>query len=150
MFTGAMDKRHIVIFDGVCNFCNGAVNFIIQRDPGGKFVFTPMQSQLAKELIDKHGFNNVGVDTFLLIKNDKCHIWTNAAFEITKDLTGYWYLFNILRIIPRPVRDWLYRLFARNRYSLFGRTDACMVPTPELLGRFIGLEKEHDEVKRHV
>ena len=134
-----MDNRHIVIFDGVCNFCNGAVNFIIQRDPDGKFVFTPMQSQVAQEFIEKYGANNVGVDTFLLIKNDQCHIGTNAAFEITKDLTGYWYLFNVLRIVPRPIRDWFYRLFARNRYALFGRTDTCMVPTPELLKRFIGV-----------
>ncbi len=134
-----MDSRNIVIFDGVCNFCNGAVNFIIKRDPEGVFAFTPMQSDLAKELMEKHQIFNVGIDTFLLIKDGQCFIFSSAALEIAKDLTGFWYLFNILKLIPAPVRDFFYKLFARNRYKLFGRKEHCMVPTTAIRSRFVGI-----------
>jgi predicted DCC family thiol-disulfide oxidoreductase YuxK len=133
-----MDNRHVVIFDGVCNFCNGAVNFIIQRDPNDTFSFTPMQSDIAKGLIEKHKVPEVGIDTFLLIKGDECYTFTDAALEIAKDLSGYWYLFGVFKIIPRLMRDYFYRLFARNRYALFGKRETCMIPTPEIRSRFLG------------
>ena len=134
-----MDSRHIVVFDGVCNFCNGAVNFIINRDPNGTFAFTPMQSNLAKELMAKYQMNNVDIDTFLLIKNDQCFVFSSAALEITKGLTGFWYLFNIFRVLPGPIRDIFYKLFARNRYRLFGKKSTCMVPSEEVRSRFVGI-----------
>lgn len=134
------DNRHIIIFDGVCNFCNGAVNFIIKRDPDGVFAFTPMQSALAKQLMQKYQIHNVGIDTFLLIKNNHCYVFSSAALEITKDLTGFWYLFRVLNIVPAAFRDFFYKLFARNRYQLFGRQDVCMVPTEEVKSRFVGVE----------
>lgn len=132
-------NRHIVIFDGVCNFCNGSVIFIINRDPGGVFSFTPIQSDLAKQLIDSYQIDNVGIDTFLLIKEGKCYIGTNAALEIAKDLTGHWYLFCIFKVIPRPIRDFLYRLFARNRYRIFGKREICIVPTQDIIDRFVDI-----------
>lgn len=134
-----MESRYIVIFDGVCNFCNGAVNFIIKRDPEALFVFTPMQSVLAHELMEKHKVYNVGVDTFLLIKNDEVFLFSSAAIEIAKDLTGFWYVFSIFRFVPKLVRDFFYKLFARNRYKLFGRQDICMVPAEDMKSRFIGI-----------
>lgn len=134
-----MENRQIVIFDGVCNFCNGAVRFISKRDPKGKFAFTPIQSEVAKGLMEKHGISNLGIDTFVLIKNDRAHIYTDAAMEIAKELTGFWTLFRLFKIIPRFIRDFLYRLFARNRYRLFGRTDHCVMPANEIRDRFIGI-----------
>ena len=134
-----MENRRVIIFDGVCNFCNGAVRFISRRDPQGIFAFTPMQSELAQELIKQYGIENTGVDPFLLIKNGRAHIWTDAAMEITKELTGYWRIFNVFRIVPSFIRDYFYRLFARNRYRLFGRTDQCVVPAEDIRSRFIGL-----------
>jgi predicted DCC family thiol-disulfide oxidoreductase YuxK len=134
-----MDNRHTIIFDGVCNFCNRAVNFIIKRDPEGLFVFAPMQSDLAKELMGKHQIHNVGVDTFLLIKNDQCFVFSSAALEIAKDLTGMWYLCKIFKVVPEPVRDFFYKLFARYRYTLFGKKETCMVPSKEVRSRFIGI-----------
>lgn len=133
------EQHYLVIFDGICNFCNGAVNFIINRDPEAKFKFSPIQSKLSQEIIKKHGVANVGIDTFLLVKNGRCYIWTDAAMEISKDLSGSWYLFNIFRVIPSSARDYLYRVFARNRYKLFGKSDNCMVPTEELRSRFVGM-----------
>lgn len=134
-----MDNRHIVIFDGVCNFCNGAVNFIIKRDPDGVFAFTPMQSALAQELMDKYEIHNVGIDTFLLIKNDQCFVFSSAALEIAKDLTGFWYIFRIFELVPRAIRDFFYKVFARNRYTLFGRQETCMMPSEKVRSRFVGI-----------
>jgi predicted DCC family thiol-disulfide oxidoreductase YuxK len=134
-----MNNSHIVIFDGVCNFCNGAVNFIIKRDPGSKFVFTPMQSELAKELMLKYQVENVGIDTFLLIKDGRCFMFSSAALEITKDLSGFWCLSLVFKIVPAKIRDFFYKVFARNRYNLFGRKATCMVPTNDVKSRFIGV-----------
>jgi len=134
-----MDNRNVVIFDGVCNFCNGAVNFIIKRDPTGIFAFTPMQSDFARELMIKHKIHNVGTDTFLLIKNDQCFVFSSAALEIAKDLTGFWYIFKIFKFVPSIIRDFFYKLFARNRYALFGKKETCMVPTKEIRSRFVGI-----------
>jgi len=132
-----MSHHHLIIFDGVCLFCNGAINFIIKRDPGEQFLFVPLQSPAAKYLIEQHQAEKVGFDTFLLIKNGRCFYRTNAAFEISRDLSGGWFLWRIFRVIPRPVRDCFYRLFARNRYRLFGRIDQCMVPSTALKSRFL-------------
>lgn len=136
-----MEKRHLVVFDGVCNFCNGAVNFIIKRDPAAKFVFTPLQTELAQQTLRTHGISNEGTDTLLLVKNGQAYVWSDAALEIAKDLGGFWYLFNIFKVVPRPVRDWCYRLFARNRYKLFGKASQCRVPTAADKDRFVGFKK---------
>jgi predicted DCC family thiol-disulfide oxidoreductase YuxK len=132
-----MSNRHIVIFDGVCNFCNGAVIFIIRRDPKALFTFTPMQSESGKRLTEKYNAPIVGVDTILLIKNGQCYERTDAALEIARDLTGLWFMFRILKVLPRSFRDYFYKLFARNRYKLFGRREECMIPSTEVRDRFI-------------
>jgi predicted DCC family thiol-disulfide oxidoreductase YuxK len=132
-----MENQRVIIFDGICNFCNGAVNFIIKRDPKGLFVFTPMQSEIAAKLIQKYEAPQVGIDTFLLIKNGTCYYRTDAALEIARDLTGLWFLFRIFKVLPRGFRDYFYRAFARNRYSLFGKKDVCMIPTPDVKSRFL-------------
>lgn len=134
-----MTNRHIVVFDGVCKFCNGAVNFIIKRDPEGVFLFTPMQTDLAKELMNKYEIENVGIDTFLLVKNDQCFLFSSAALEISKDLTGFWYVFRVFKYIPSVIRDFFYKLFARNRYVLFGREKKCMIPSENVKSRFVGI-----------
>ena len=134
-----MENKHIIVFDGICNFCNAAVNFIIKRDPEAVFVFTPMQSKFAQELMDKHNIHNAGTDTFLLIKNGQCYVFSSAALEITKDLTGLWYVFNMFKWVPSIVRDFFYKVFAKNRYRIFGKQESCMVPTKELKARFIGV-----------
>ena len=134
------DDRHIIVFDGVCKFCNGAVNFIIRRDPNKMFRFAPMQSEAGQRLIEKYNADMVGVDTFLLIKNGVCFERTDAALEIAKDLSGLWPLCRAFRVLPRSFRDFFYRKLAVNRYQLFGRFDECMVPTPEIRDRFIDSE----------
>jgi predicted DCC family thiol-disulfide oxidoreductase YuxK len=135
-----MDNRHIVIFDGVCNFCNGAVKFIIKRDPQGVFAFTPMQSELAQELTQRFSVPDVGTDTLVLIKKGECYVLSDAALEIARDLKGPWRFCYVFKVVPRPIRDAAYKLFARHRYRLFGKKNACMVPSAEVTSRFLGID----------
>lgn len=132
-----MDNQQVIIFDGVCNFCNGAVNFIIKRDSKGAFKFAPIQSEVAQSLILNQQINGVDKDTVLLIKNGDYFVRTNAALEITKDLDGFWFVFRVFKIVPKVVRDYCYRIFARNRYTWFGKKDVCMVPTADVRDRFL-------------
>jgi predicted DCC family thiol-disulfide oxidoreductase YuxK len=96
-----------------------------------------MQSEIAQELMQKHKIEKEELDTFLLFKNGSVYDRSDAALEITRNLTGFWHLFQIFKILPKAIRDGLYNLFARNRYALFGKRDSCMIPTPEIRKRFI-------------
>lgn len=132
-----MEDKHIIIFDGVCNFCNASVNFIIKRDKEKVFMFTPMQSEFAQTLIAQHQDSNVDIGTIILIKNNIIYKRSDAALEIVKNLDGLWFLFGIFRIVPVSIRDYFYRTFANNRYRLFGKREVCMVPSSDQQKRFI-------------
>ena len=125
----------IVLFDGVCNFCNGSVNFIIEHDKRGYFRFAPLQSEIGKEYIEKFGLSEL--DSVILVEDEKVYTHSTAALKIARQLDGPWSWFYALIIIPRPVRDFFYKLFAKYRYRLFGKQDACMLPTPEIRSRFL-------------
>ena len=132
-----MEKHQIIIFDGVCNFCNGAVNFIIKRDTQAVFKFAPMQSEIAQQLMAKHGIQGLSEDSFVLFKSGQCFVRTNAALEITQHLGGLWFLLKVFKFVPPVIRDYFYRLLARNRYRLFGLQNQCMIPTQEVRDRFL-------------
>lgn len=132
----------IVLFDGVCNFCNGSVVFIIKNDTKGYFRFAPLQSETARNLLKKHGVETEGVDSIdsvILIENDNVFLRSTAALKIAQNLGRPWSLFSTLLVIPSSIRDTFYRLFARFRYRLFGKRDTCMMPTPEIRERFLEL-----------
>lgn len=131
------DHCKIVIFDGACNLCNAGVNHIINRDAEGLFSFTPLQSDIAQELIEKYHEPEYGFDTLLLIKNGVCFERSDAVLEIMKELSGCGFRYRILKLTPKPVRDSLYNLIARNRYRLFGRRDRCMMPAKDVQKRFL-------------
>lgn len=99
-----------------------------------------MQTEFSQQLMKKFEIDRVGVDTFLLIKNHRSYLFSTAALEITKDLKGLWYLFDALRIIPAPIRDFFYKIFARNRYRLFGRSEFCKTPEEGIKSKFIGID----------
>ena len=126
----------IVLFDGVCNFCNGAVNFIISIDKRKIFRFASLQSETGQQLRAKYDIGP-DVDSVILIDNDRAYTHSAAGLRIYKLLGGAWSLLYALIVIPRPLRDYFYKVFARNRYKLFGRRDACMIPTPDVRERFI-------------
>ena len=128
----------IVLFDGVCNFCNGTVNFIIDRDRADQFKFAPLQSDIGQELLKKHHIDSEQIDSVILIENDKAYMHSTAALRIAKRLPVPWAALYSFVVVPRPARDFFYKLFAKNRYRLFGRQDACKMPTPEIREKFLG------------
>lgn len=127
----------IVLFDGVCNFCNASVNFVIERDKAGYFKFAPLQSEIGEELVAKHAIDTSKTDSVIVVENDRAYTHSSAAMRIAKQLDGIWSWAYAFVIVPKPIRDLFYRLFANYRYRLFGRQDACMMPTPEIRARFL-------------
>ena len=127
----------IVLFDGVCNFCNASVNFVIEHDKAGYFKFAPLQSEIGEQLIAKHGINTADTDSVIVVENDRAYTHSSAAMRIAKQLDGIWSWTFAFIVVPKPIRDLAYRTFAKYRYRLFGRQDACMMPTPEIRARFL-------------
>lgn len=126
----------VILFDGVCTFCNASVTFIIRRDPAAVFRFAALQSAAGEAYADR--FPQLRrIDSLVLIDEDRCYVESSAALRIASRLRGPWKLFSVLLAVPRPVRDAVYRWFARNRYRWFGRKDACMIPSPAIRARFI-------------
>ena len=131
-----MDRLNI-LFDGVCNLCNGFVVFVIKRDPDAKFKFASLQSEEGIELQNEFDMVQERIQTMVLVNNDNYYLKSDAVLRILKELNGLWpYLYYFI-YVPRPIRDFVYDLIAKNRYRLFGRQDQCMVPTPDLKKRFL-------------
>lgn len=127
----------IILFDGVCNFCNASVNFVIARDRAGFFKFAPLQSEIGENVIERHGIDTTETDSVILVEDNFVYTHSTAALRIARRLDGLWSWLFLFIVIPRPIRDVFYRLFARYRYRLFGRQDACMMPTPDIRARFL-------------
>lgn len=127
----------LLLFDGECTFCNGAVLFIIDRDPNERFVFAPLSSQLGQRTLREHGLTDPSIDSLVLIENGRAYTHSDASLRVARHLSGGWPLFASLLIVPRPLRNALYRAFAKRRYALFGREEVCRVPTPALRKRFV-------------
>ncbi len=130
------DPGPIVLFDGLCNLCDGAVQFIIDRDARGRFRFASLQSPFAQELIRRHRIDGA-IDSIVLIESGRAHTGSRAALRIARRLDGFWPLLYGLIVLPRPLGNALYDLIARNRYRWFGRRSVCRVPTPHLRARFL-------------
>ncbi len=130
-------QNAIVLFDGVCNFCNDSVNFIIERDSTQYYKFAPLQSEIAERLLEKHRISRSETDSIVLIENDRAYTHSSAALKIARRLDGVWSALYGFIIVPKLIRDFFYSLFAKYRYKLFGKKEACMVPTPEVRERFL-------------
>ncbi|MBM7691185.1 putative DCC family thiol-disulfide oxidoreductase YuxK [Peribacillus deserti] len=132
-----MHNNHsIILFDGVCNLCNSAVQFIVKRDKQGHFSFASLQSDIGRQLIEKFHVAEE-IDSIILLENNRAYIYSDAALRIASSLEGGFRAAKVLLIIPRPVRDFFYKIIARNRYKWFGRRNECMLPTKELKSRFL-------------
>ena len=129
----------IVLFDGVCKFCNASVNFLIDRDtpPGENFRFAALQSTAGQALLQRLGLRTDDFDTAVLVEHGRPYIKSSAALRIARNLGGWWSLLAVLFAIPPFLRDGAYDVLARNRYRWFGKADACRVPTPEIRDRFL-------------
>src|SRR5215213_3673186 len=117
----------VILFDGVCNFCNSSVNFIIERDPAGYFKFAPLQSEIGEKLLAENGVDKVETDSVVLIEDGKVYTHSTAALRVARKLDGAWRWFYYFIFVPRFIRDAFYKLFAKYRYRLFGKKDECML-----------------------
>ncbi len=127
----------IVLFDGVCNLCNGLVRFIIPRDRKGRIRFASLQSDAGQRLLQKWELPADILGSVIVIDNGELFTKSTAALKITRKLDGFWPVLYALILVPRFLRDPLYDWVARNRYKWFGRTEACLYPTAELKQRFL-------------
>lgn len=130
-------NRPVLLFDGVCNLCDGLVTFIIKRDPDARLMFASLQSEAGQELLRRNGLTVQDFDSVVYLHNQKVYTKSTAALHVFKILGGFWQLLYLFVIVPKPIRDVLYRWVARNRYKWFGKKNQCMVPTPELKDRFL-------------
>jgi predicted DCC family thiol-disulfide oxidoreductase YuxK len=121
-----------VLFDGVCIICSRFFRFVAARDPAARFRFTAVQEPLGHRLAEALGIDTDFPETNAVVIDGIAHMKSDAGIEILRRLPR-WGWVRHLRLIPRPLRDWLYDRVARNRYRLFGRTEACMVPDAALL-----------------
>lgn len=128
--------RRIILFDGVCNFCDSSVQFIIKRDPKRNYKFAPLQGDTGKKLLKEFGLSE-NLDSIVYIEGNQYYKKSAAALKICKNLKGAWRLFVVLKIIPIPIRDLFYDIIAKNRYKWFGKKDSCMIPSPEIRSRFL-------------
>ena len=131
-----MDKP-IVLFDGVCNLCNSAVQFIIRHDKKNIFMFTSLQSDTGQKLLAQYDLPLNELNSFILIENNKAYTRSSGALRVIKKLKGLWPLLYGFIIVPKFIRDGVYNWVGRNRYKWFGKQEACMIPTPELKARFL-------------
>jgi predicted DCC family thiol-disulfide oxidoreductase YuxK len=128
----------LLLFDGECAFCNGAVLFIVDRDPKEQFVFAPLASELGQRTMREHGLVDPSIDSLVLIENGRAYIHSDAALRVARHLSGAWPLASALWVVPKPLRDVAYRAFAKRRYAWFGQETQCRVPSPALRKRFVG------------
>ena len=132
-----MEQHPIILFDGVCNFCNGAINFILRQDKQGVFRFAPLQSAKGQELLRQFDLPQQSFDSFILLDEGKVYKSSSAGLRLYNKLPWYWKWTQVFWIVPQFVRDAVYDAIARNRYRWFGKKDQCMVPTPEIKSRFL-------------
>ena len=130
-------QTHIVLFDGKCNLCNKTVQFIIRKDPKSKFRFSSLQSDHAQILLLQHGLHPDSLDSLVYIRDNTFYIKSTAVLRILQELNSVWRYLYILIIIPRFMRDMVYDFIAKRRYKWYGKSETCMVPTPELQERFL-------------
>jgi predicted DCC family thiol-disulfide oxidoreductase YuxK len=132
-----VDANATVLFDGLCNLCSSSVQFIIKHDSKVYFRFASLQSPLGEHQLRKMGLPANQLYSVVLIKEGRSFQKSDAALEIARHLDGVWPALYIFKIIPRFIRDGIYRIIANNRYTWFGKKDSCMMPTPELKSRFL-------------
>jgi len=127
----------VILFDGVCNFCNSSINFIISQDKKRVFRFAALQSVAGKELLEKYDLPEGYLESFILIDNGKAYKSSSAGLKLYNKLSWHWKWLQIFWIVPRFIRDGVYSIIARNRYKWFGKKDRCMIPSPDVKSRFL-------------
>jgi predicted DCC family thiol-disulfide oxidoreductase YuxK len=132
-----MDQQPIILFDGVCNFCNSAVNFVIKRNGKANILFAPMQSEAGQKLLKQYNLPADDMESFIFIENGVAYKRSTAGLRVCRHLRGLWPLCYGLIIVPKFIRDGVYNWIARNRYKWFGVRQECMIPTADIKTRFL-------------
>ena len=127
----------ILLFDGHCNFCNAWVRLIVNRDNTKKILFAPLQSPVGRKMLEEHQIDVNYADSLVFFEEEGFSLSSTAALRIFSYLNGWERHLQLLAILPRPLRDTFYHFIAKSRYKWFGRSEQCMIPTPELRERFL-------------
>jgi len=130
-------QNDVILFDGVCNLCNGAITFIIKRDKKNHYRFAALESDIGKMYLKKHSIDPQEIDSIVLIRGEYAYSKASAALRIAKKMSGLWPLLYIFIIIPKFISNCIYDYIARNRYKWFGKKESCMIPTPQLRDKFL-------------
>ncbi|MFD2550820.1 thiol-disulfide oxidoreductase DCC family protein [Bizionia sediminis] len=138
MIKNLPENKHLILFDGVCNLCNNAINYVIKHDKNNVFVFAPLQSNIGNQVLEAHQIDTTKLDSILLYTaNKQLHYKSTAALKIASKLGFPRNLLPIFFIVPAFIRNWVYDVIAKNRYKWFGKKEACMIPTKELKAKFL-------------
>ncbi|HMO62098.1 MAG TPA: thiol-disulfide oxidoreductase DCC family protein [Ferruginibacter sp.] len=132
-----MKVHPVILFDGVCNFCDSTINLVIRRDKKHRIKFAPLQSMAGSQLLQQYGIDENAMDSFVFIENGKAYTKSTAALKVSRYMNRLWPLMAVFFIVPRPVRDAVYDYVAARRYKWFGKKDQCMIPTPDMRSRFL-------------
>lgn len=131
-------NKKIILFDGVCNLCDSAVQFVIQHDKNDVFRFVALQSELGQQIIKHIGINTQNIDSIILYEPGIAYYYkSEAALQIAKNLGGFFHFGTIFKIIPTSIANQLYNYIAKNRYKWYGKKERCMIPTAELKAKFL-------------
>ncbi len=133
----AGETAPVILFDGVCNLCDGTVNFVIDRDPQAHFRFAALQSRAGQELLARHGLPEGYLDSIVLVEGGQAYTQSTSMLKILGGLGAPWNWLAMLTIIPAPLRDGVYKLIAHNRYNWFGKQETCRIPTEDIKARFL-------------
>lgn len=131
------ENHKIILFDGVCNLCNGAINFVIEKDKNNSFKFAALQSEIGQDLTSRFNIDRTKVDSIILIDGDKHFEKSSAALRIAQHMSGAYPLLYMFMIVPKFIRNAVYDYIAKNRYKWFGKKESCMIPTPALKEKFL-------------
>jgi predicted DCC family thiol-disulfide oxidoreductase YuxK len=137
VLAATIGDKPVILFDGVCNLCTAWVRFAIARDPAANLRFAAVQSDLGQDFLRRRNLPTGVFESFYLVEEGRVYEKSTGFLRMVCYLRWPWPLLRAARIVPRPMRDWLYDRIARNRYRLFGRRDSCLVPSPEVAGRFL-------------
>jgi predicted DCC family thiol-disulfide oxidoreductase YuxK len=137
LLVATIGGKPVMLFDGVCNLCSFWVRFAIARDPSASLRFAAVQSDLGQDFLRRRNLPTDVFESFYLIEEGQIYEKSAAFLRMVRYLRWPWPLLRAARIVPRPLLDWLYDRIARNRYRLFGRRDRCLMPSPEIVGRFL-------------
>jgi predicted DCC family thiol-disulfide oxidoreductase YuxK len=132
-----VNESAIILFDGVCNLCNGSVQLVIKNDPKKKFRFAALQSDQGKAILKAYGLSESALSSIILIQEHNVYMRSTAALKVAGQLSGIIKLLYAFIIVPAFIRDAVYDGIAKNRYKWFGKKETCMIPTAELQSRFI-------------